>query len=170
MFLVSAFNNGGSPSISGWTINTSSNVNMYIMFGITPFNQFIGNWDVSKVTNMQEMFRSSYAFNQDISSWNVSGVTDMSLMFYAATAFNQNIGGWNVKNVNNFTGFMSGKTFTDYSTTNLDAIYNGWSSLPSVKPNVNIYFNDIKYTLAGQSGKNILTGPPNNWVITDGGI
>jgi surface protein len=170
MFLVSAFNNGGSPSISAWTINTSTNVSMYIMFGITPFNQFIGNWNVSKVTSMQEMFRSSYAFNQDISSWNVSGVTDMSLMFYAATAFNQNIGGWNVKNVNNFTGFMSGKTFTDYSTTNLDAIYNGWSSLPSVKPNVNIYFNDIKYTLAGQSGKNILTGPPNNWVITDGGI
>jgi surface protein len=170
MFLVSAFNNGGSPSISGWTINTSTNVNMYIMFGITPFNQFIGNWDVSKVTSMREMFRSAGAFNQDISSWNVSGVTDMSLMFYTATAFNQNIGGWNVKNVNNFTGFMSGKTFTDYSTTNLDAIYNGWSSLPSVKPNVNIYFNDIKYTLAGQSGKNILTGPPNNWIITDGGI
>ena len=170
MFLVSAFNNGGSPSISGWTINTSSNVNMYIMFGVTPFNQFIGNWDVSKVTSMREMFRSAGAFNQDISSWNVSGVTDMSLMFYTATAFNQNIGGWDVKNVNDFTGFMSGKTFTDYSTTNLDAIYNGWSSLPSVKPNVNIYFNDIKYTLAGQSGKNILTGPPNNWVITDGGI
>ena len=170
MFLVSGFNNGGSPSISGWTINTSSNVNMYIMFGITPFNQFIGNWNVSKVTSMQEMFRSTAAFNQDISSWNVSGVTDMSLMFYAATAFNQNIGGWNVKNVNNFTGFMSGKTFTDYSTTNLDAIYNGWSSLPSVQPNVNIFFNDIKYTLTGQSGKNILTGAPNNWVITDGGI
>ena len=170
MFLLSAFNNGGSPSISAWTINTSTNVNMYITFGITPFNQPIGSWDVSKVITMREMFRSSGAFNQDISSWNVSGVTDMSLMFYNATAFNQNIGGWNVKNVNNFTGFMSGKTFTDYSTTNLDAIYNGWSSLPSVKPNVNIFFNDIKYTLSGQSGKNILTGAPNNWVITDGGI
>jgi surface protein len=170
MFLVSSFNNGGSPSISAWTINTSTNVNMYIMFGVTPFNQPIGSWNVSKVTSMQEMFRASGAFNQDISSWNVSGVTDMSLMFYDATAFNQNIGGWNVKNVNNFTGFMSGKTFTDYSTTNLDAIYNGWSSLPSVKPNVNIFFNNIKYTLAGQSGKNILTGAPNNWVITDGGI
>ena len=142
---------------------------MYYMFAITPFNQPIGNWNTSKVYTMSNMFRAS-SFNQDISSWNVSGVTNMEQMFFASPAFNQNIGSWNVKNVTNFTNFMSGKTFSDYSTTNLDAIYNGWSSLPSVKPNVNIHFGTIKYTIAGQPGKNILTGATNNWTITDGGI
>lgn len=146
MFLTGGvFNNGGSPSISGWTINTSTNVSMFIMFGFSSFNQPIGSWNVSKVTNMSEMFRSNFAFNQNIGGWNISGVTS-------------------------FNNFMQNKTFSDYSTTNLDAIYNGWSSLPSVKPLININFGTIKYTAGGSAGKAILQGSPNNWSISDGGI
>jgi hypothetical protein len=33
-----------------------------------------------------------------------------------------------------------------------------------------ISFGSIKYTVAGQAGKNILDFAPNNWTITDGGI
>ena len=144
MFLITTFNNGGSPSISAWTINTTSNVNMYWMFRLSPFNQPIGSWNVSKVTNMESMFHSAFSFNQDIGGWNVSGVT-------------------------NFTNFMAAKTFSDYSTTNLDSIYNGWSSLPSVQTNRNITFNTIKYTAGGSAGKAILQGTY-GWTITDGGI
>jgi surface protein len=93
----------------------------------------------------------------------------MSAMFRSATAFNQNIGSWNTSSVSNFTNFMLGKTNLNYSTTNLDAIYNGWSLL-TVQPSIVISFGTIKYTLAGQAGKNILAGAPNNWVISDGGI
>jgi hypothetical protein len=65
---------------------------------------------------------------------------------------------------------MFGKTNLDYSSANLNAIYNGWSLL-TVQPNLtNVNFGSIKYTIAGQAGKNILLGPPNNWFITDGGI
>jgi hypothetical protein len=64
---------------------------------------------------------------------------------------------------------MAGKTAVDYSTANLNSIYNNWSLLV-VQPNEAINFGTIKYTLAGQAGKNILTGAPNNWIITDGGI
>ena len=64
---------------------------------------------------------------------------------------------------------MFGKTDLNYSSANLDAIYNGWSLL-TVQPNLNISFGTIKYTVAGQAGKNILDNAPNNWTITDGGI
>jgi surface protein len=185
-----SFNNGGSPMISGWT--TSNVTNMSDMFAATPFNQPIGSWDVGNVTDMGYMFTlSSFnqpigswdvgnvtimtamfaasVFNQPISGWNVSNVTNMNQMFQSTTSFNQNIGTWDVGNVSGFSLFMSGKTFSDYSTTNLDAIYNGWSSLPSLQSGVTINFGTIKYTAGGSAGKSILTGTY-LWTITDGGI
>jgi surface protein len=134
------------------------------------FNQNIGDWDTSAVTTMATMFQSAFSFNQNIGDWNTSAVTNMSGMFQNASSFNQNIGAWNVSNVTNFTNFMANKTAANYSATNLDSIYNGWSSLPSVQPNLSITFGTIKYTAAGQAGKDILTGAPNLWTCVDGGI
>ena len=45
------------------------------LLGATAFNQSIGDWDVSNVTNMSFMFQDAYAFNQDLSSWSVANVT-----------------------------------------------------------------------------------------------
>ena len=119
------------------------------------------------------MFKSATAFNNggssSIGNWNTSLVTDMSRAFNTATAFNQNIGTWNVEAVTSIVFFMSGKTAADYSAANLDAIYNGWST-QSVQPNLTISFGTIKYTAAGQTGRNTLDNAPNNWTITDGGI
>ena len=56
------------------------------MFGNAKlFNADIGNWNVSKVTNMSGMFHGAHCFNQDISKWVVSNVTDMSNMFYGVS-------------------------------------------------------------------------------------
>jgi hypothetical protein len=94
-------------------------------------------------------------------------------MFLNATAFDQNIGSWNVSNVTTFSSFMLTKTPSTFSTTNLDAIYNGWSA-SGVKPNINISFGGLttgaKYSAAGAAGRAVLVAAPNNWTILDGGL
>ena len=59
----------------------------------------ISKWNVSKVTDMQNMFACFKKFNQDISGWDVSNVTNMAFMFYDCESFNQDISKWDVSNV-----------------------------------------------------------------------
>jgi len=153
--------------INEW--NVSGVTNMRAVFYQTSFNQDISAWNVSSVTTMIYMFYQNVVFNQNIGSWNVGNVTDMQQMFYQCYAFNQNIGSWNVSKVASFIDFMGGKSAANFSTANLDAIYNGWSSRP-VLASKNISFGTAKYTSASSAGRAILTGSPNNWTITDGGI
>ena len=42
------------------------------VFVATAFNQDIGDWDVSRVVYMNDMFLGASAFNQDIGDWDVS--------------------------------------------------------------------------------------------------
>jgi hypothetical protein len=89
---------------------------MRAMFLSGLFNQPIGAWDVSAVTDMGYMFASASTnqqrafFDQDIGAWNVSNVTDMEGMFGAVGAGNSQranfnnggsatIGAWDVSRV-----------------------------------------------------------------------
>jgi surface protein len=194
MFSSCNFNNGGVATLTNW--NTSNVNNMSGMFNLNDgINQSLNGWDVTKVTSMNSMFhhanawngnitswipllvtdftqtfRKCISFNQDISGWNVSSATQMSQMFNS-TPFNQNLGSWNVSNVVNMDLFApnnGGGGTSPFSTTNIDAIYNGWSSR-AVKPNVPLSFGTRPHSTASTAGKAILTGAPNNWIITDGG-
>lgn len=107
---ATSFNNGGATGIGDW--NTSRVTNMQELFGgdnttiSCKFNQPIGSWNTGNVTNMSYMFRYNTAFNQNIGSWNVSNVTNMQETFRNATSFNQNIGSWNTGKVTNFRGIF----------------------------------------------------------------
>ena len=65
------------------------------------FNQPIGGWNVSSVTNMGSVFSGAAAFDKPIGDWDVSSATNMAYMFSGAAAFNQPIGGWSVSSVTN---------------------------------------------------------------------
>tara|TARA_B110000908_G_C10243377_1_gene447370 strand:- start:971 stop:2410 length:1440 start_codon:yes stop_codon:yes gene_type:complete len=106
--------------INNW--NTSKVTNMSKLFHLkvnpdkpllhTSFNEPIGDWDVSEVTDMTALFGGLKNFNQDLSKWDVSNVRDMTAMFYKATSFNQDIGSWNVGNVRNMRNmFQNASSF-----------------------------------------------------------
>ena len=139
----SGFNNGGSPAISGW--NTSRITSMSNMFSsASAFNQPIGTWDTSSVINMESMFNGSSAFDQDLSNWIVTGVTVFGSSF-----------------MNNVT----------LSTENYDRTLSGWAQQSGdLQTGLQISFGNSQYSVAtGQQYKDILTGNPVLWSITDGG-
>ena len=82
------------------------------------FNQPIGKWDTSKVTDMDRMFHGqawnggTSAFNQPIGDWDVSKVTNMFQMFAYTTAFNQPLDSWDTSSVTNYEYmFVKAKAF-----------------------------------------------------------
>jgi surface protein len=102
--------------IGDWDV--SNVTNMVGMFAYAAFNQPIGNWDVSNVTTMQNMFFYSNSFNQPIGDWNVSNVTRMQYMFAYAAAFNQDISSWSVGNVTYCANFSLNAPLTEENTPN----------------------------------------------------
>lgn len=97
-----------NQSINDWTLNTTSGVNINGMFqrGTAPsmaFNQPLNNWNVSKVTTMQQLFSNNAAFNSSLANWNVSSCTDFQLAFTGATAFNQSLATWTLPTTVSYT-------------------------------------------------------------------
>jgi surface protein len=112
-------------------ICTSLVTNMAGLFFNTCFNQPIGNWDVSNVTLMNNMFQYNRCFNQPISNWDVSKVTSMVGMF-DATPYNHPLGDWNVSKVTNMRYMFYGTPFNQpignwdvSNVTNMDFMFYG---------------------------------------------
>ena len=59
---------------SAFNIFTGQVTDMSSLFSGTTFNQDIGYWDTSLVTNMDDMFNGASAFDQDISGWVVDQI------------------------------------------------------------------------------------------------
>jgi len=77
---------------------------MYQMLrGANSFNQDLGGWDMTGVTDLQNFFYETTGFNNGgstgINNWRPSSCTRMDNMFYGATAFNQPIGDWDTSSV-----------------------------------------------------------------------
>ena len=93
------------------TTCTSGITDMSSLFNQVIFNEDISSWDVSDVTNMNQMFAESFAFNQPIGFWDVSSVTDMNGMFFMASAFDQPIGDWDVSQVTDIGSMFNAGSF-----------------------------------------------------------
>ena len=71
----------------------------------------INSWNVSKVTDMSELFKKS-DFNDDISAWDTSSVNDMNFMFFKSKFNNQN-------SINTKKVTVNGKTYTAWDVSNV---------------------------------------------------
>ena len=177
-------------TVNSWNFGstlTGGNITSVVHWGQLQFGNDVGgyfgecpNLDLSSVSDVLDLtgidnlsymflFCTSLTNINRIGEWDTSAITNMGGMFQLCTLINFNIGTWDVGNVTDFTDFMDSAT-TTFSTTNLDAIYNGWSA-SGVQPNCSITFGTAEYTTAGgQAGKDILTSVAlNNWTIIDGG-
>ncbi len=100
--------------------NLSKVTNMSNMFfECKAFNSSLKGWDVSHVTNMWGMFYNCTSFNQSLTGWDVSHVTNMSNMFSDCTSFNQSLEGWDVSHVTNMWGMF-------YNCTSFNQSLTGW--------------------------------------------
>ena len=70
----------------------------------------IGEWNVSRVTDMSTLFKGFGGFNEPLDGWDVSNVIGMESMFSGCTSFNQPLNKWNVGNIINMEGMFSGCT------------------------------------------------------------
>lgn len=89
-----------NQAIGSWDVSSVTNMSGMFYHAFN-FNQYIGDWNVSNVIYMNLMFSESFSFNQDIRSWDVSNVKWMMAMFALSHVFNQDIGGWDVDQVIN---------------------------------------------------------------------
>jgi surface protein len=71
-------------SIAGWDVSMITDMNN-LFEDLTNFNVDISSWDTSKVTTMYRMFSGAHAFNQPL-SLDTSKVTTMYKMFYVRSA------------------------------------------------------------------------------------
>jgi surface protein len=115
LFWVDSRASGDYPSnIGDWDVSTVKNMDEIFLGAGTRlpnrFNSDISSWDTSSVTSLQSTFRSATSFNQNIGSWDTSSVTSMNGMFFVASSFNQNIGSWDTSAVTDMNSMFSNAT------------------------------------------------------------
>lgn len=99
--------------IGDWDVSAVRDMSE-LFSGATEFTADISKWDMSGVFNARQMFYKAKHFNGDLSKWDVSSVTNMREMFTQAYAFNSDISKWHVARVRDFHGMFNMRFIETY--------------------------------------------------------
>ena len=96
--------------------------------------------DLSKVTNMRDMFNGAASFDQPL-DWNTSSVTNMAAMFRGADSFNGNITKWDTSSVTNMVAMFSNAgsfngSITKWDTSSVTSMGSMFSNAGSFNGNI----------------------------------
>ena len=99
------------------------------------FNGDISQWNTLNVTNMHGMFKDCKKFTGDLSHWNTGNVQDMAYMFDGASKFNSPIMYWNTAKVQDMSCM-----FRECKSFNCKSLY--WNT-GSVEDMEEMFMNSI---------------------------
>ena len=136
---TTAFNNGDASGVigtgmQGWNIGanlTTETINMNFMFrNSDQFNQDLSNWDVSKVTIFNSMFRDTNLFTgAGLNSWVIGGANTNNIsmieMFHDANQFNSPLSGWE-SNPGSTMAYVTNMTNMFFSTGSFNQAIDNW--------------------------------------------
>merc|ERR1711939_959961 len=93
--------------IGDWNVSAVTNMtNLFL--NQKDFNENISRWDTSNVTSVGGMFEGASSFNQPVEGWNTANVRYMSWAFHGASSFNQSVEGWNTAHVREMGNMFDG--------------------------------------------------------------
>ena len=115
-----------TPDFSSWDVSSVTNL-QEIFRGCSIFNGNV-DWDTSNVAYMVQVFSGCSSFDQPL-NWDTSSVVNMSGMFAVATSFNQFLS-WDTSSVSNMssmfkdaTSFNQALSWDTSSVTNMASMF-----------------------------------------------
>lgn len=89
--------------------NTFNTTTMTSAFrACSSLNMDMSSWDMSKVSNFNNMFRDCSTFNGSVDGWDTANATSFFSLFFNCAAFDRPLGSWNTANVISFNSLFSG--------------------------------------------------------------
>jgi len=107
-------------SLSSWNISSNLVDTREMFRGCTLFNEDIGGWDMSNVSNLYQMFINCVNFNRDL-PWTVkSNAVTTQAIFEGCTNFNGDLSTWDVSGWTIFLNMFQNSGFNNNSILGWD--------------------------------------------------
>lgn len=138
-------------NMNGWDVSNVVTF-YYFCYGCTLLETIsTTGWDTSSVLNFSRMFQNASSLKTSFAAFDVTAVVNI------VTGLNFMLEGCDI----NTTG----------TTANYDATLVSWAA-QAINANLVFHAGTSKYSAGGggQAARAVLTGAPNNWTITDGGM
>ncbi len=152
-----------NQDLSNWDLRKLTSADT--MFANSKFNGSVANWNLASLTNSRIMFGSDHVFNQSLATWKTPVLTYAEQTFYDTPALDQDFSGFDINHIQYADNMF---TRSGLSPANYSKLLNAWAAAPH-KANVTFKASYVKYSAAGQAGRDSLTGT-SNWNISDAGL